>query len=274
MASVLINFNQGKTLDRVQQARLGETAPDSIGDIWSYVQFRQAVDIGQVVRDAQQTDLRVDATNDPAEVTAAAAIGTNTLEATGEFKDRDVRGAIGAIVAGAGDGQSFIVTDRIDDDSIRVQVLNTATGFVTDGKWATALTTDSRYRLSFPGAAYQADAASDKIRGISQVKVTSNDLNKFGWVRQTGLGVVKYDDAGSAIIPGQLLVPTTAGLVKDATVGGASPDAEYTIGRAEIADAGTTEKLIWAELHIMNRTQSHRLPHDVHPFAQPGQRIV
>ena len=57
MASVLVNFNQGKTLDRVQQARLGETAPDTIGDIWSYVQFKNAVEIGEVVRDLPNLSL-------------------------------------------------------------------------------------------------------------------------------------------------------------------------------------------------------------------------
>lgn len=273
MASVLVNFNQGKTLDRVQQARLGETAPDTIGDIWSYVQFKNAVEIGEVVRDATHTNLTAGA--NPGAVTAAAAVGTDILEADtgdGDFEDKDVRGAIGSIVEGAGAGQSFIVTNRIDNESIRVRVLNTADGFVTDGKWATALATTSRYRLSFPGVVYQAGADSDRIRGISQVKVTSDDVNKYGWVRQTGLGFVKYAVAGNALEPGTLLVATDAGEVRDAEI--ATSTDRFSIGRAELAYPDTTNTLIWAELRIQNRTQSHRLPHDVHPFAQPGQRIV
>lgn len=275
MADVLIDFNEGRKLHRVQQARLGELATDDIGNTWSYVQFRQAVNIGEVVRDAELGDLRGTGTGNGA-VSVTTGNSTNRLIATGQFPiTKDVRGAIGAIVNGAGRGQHFTVINRIDENTVEVLVLTTATGFVTDGKWATALTTSSIYRLAFPGAVFQGDGLADNVRGFSQVEVEAGDIGRYGWVQQTGLGFVKLDASAAAPVIGEGLVQAGSGLVRGFTAAGTTADeAANIIAKCLIGDyTGTADTLMWAELCVVNRAQSYRLPHERHPFAQPGQRI-
>lgn len=289
MADVLIDFNEGRQLHRVQQARLGELATDDIGNTWSYVQFREAVNIGDVVRDANHDDLRV-AAGTEATVSAAAAIGTNRLTDSGQFVARtgtgylrggdDIRGAIGAIVDGAGEGQNFIVTNRINNDTIEVLVMSSATGFVTDGNWSVPLTNASTYRLAFPGVVYEGDALTDSnnVRGFSQVNVGNNELGRYGWVQQTGLGFVRLDSS-DANVPdiGEGLVLAGNGLVRGFTTAGVTAaEAANIIAKSLLGDYGypnATDGLMWAELCVVNRAQSYRLPHELHPFAQPGQRI-
>lgn len=291
MADVLIDFNEGRKLHRVQQARLGELATDDLGNTWSYVQFREAVNIGEVVRDAKHADL-VNGGGAITPVTAASNTDSDRLTASGIFNNQDVRGAIGAIVSGNGYGQNFIVIDRIQEDAarsnntIQVHVLTSRTTaaplipkFVTDGTWDIALATGatvSNFRLAFPGAVFQGEGLADNVRGFSQVNVTANELNQYGWVQQTGLGFVKLD-ASDADVPviGEGLVQAGNGLVKGFThAGTTADDAANIIAKCLIGDyTGANDTLMWAELCVVNRAQSYRLPHERHPFAQPGQRI-
>ncbi len=295
MADVLIDFEEGRQLHTVQQQRLGELATDSIGNTWSYVEFREAVQIGEVVRDAEHADISSAAGTAATAITTASAADTNRLIATGEFNvqsnaERDVRGAIGGIVAGAGEGQNFTVLDRIDNDTIVVQVLtyrdSTATpqvGFVTDGNWQTALVVaTTRYRLAFPGAVFLGDGLADNVRGFAQVDVTDDNITDglaYGWVQQTGLGFVKLDVSEDAPVTGEGLVQAGAGMVKGFTAADTTADeAAAVIAKCVLGNYATPnaadDELIWAELQVNNRAQSYRLPHDRHPFAQPGQRIV
>ena len=279
MANVMIDFEEGRQLHRVQQHRLGEIAEDSIGNTWSYVQFRGEVGIGEVVRDAVHSDLIT--ANNPGEVSAPAAVGTNRLTTSDEFQDTnsnpiDVRGAIGSIVGGTGYGQNFTVLERIDEDTIVVQVLTSRTGFVTDGNWETGLTTTSRYRLTFPGVVYQGSGLTDVVRGFAQVAVDdAKKVGRYGWVQQTGLGFVKLDvDDPDVPVTGDGLVPAGAGLVKGFTGTTTADEAAAVIAKCILGDfAGASDTLMWAELMVTNRAQSFRMPQDRHPFAERGQRI-
>ncbi len=278
MADVMVNFQDTHRLHDTQEHALGYVGRDGIGNKWSYVQFREVVSVGEYVRDSEHADLI--ATDDPGTVTAVAAVGTDILEDTGKFPAAsDLVGCIGSIVDGAGTGQNFIVFERIDNDQVRVRVLTAPTAFNDrdDAGWHTALGTDSEYVLFFPGAVRQGDGVTDIVRGVTQVAVTSNDLNKHGWVQQTGMGFVKLDaSSGNTPDRGEKLIPAASGLViGHAGTKTVDENAAPSIGRSLVGDFdGTADVLMWAKIEIDNDMQSFRLPHTTHPFAQPGQRIT
>ena len=274
MADVMIEFQDTKRLHDTQEHRLGYVGHDGIGNKWSYVQFREVVGVGERVRDSIHSDLI--ATDDPGTVAAAAAIGTDILPDTGKFPlASDLGGCIGAIVAGAGAGQNFTVMSRIDSDNLRVKVLTGLTAFSDrdDGGWLTALTTASRYRLFFPGAVRQGDGLTDIDRGFTQVAVTADDLNKYGWVQQTGLGFMKLDTSADNAVIGENLVATAAGLVKGFSGTTSPEEASAGVGRSLLGDYGA-DVLMWTQLNVVNEMQSYRLDHATHVFAKPGQKIT
>ena len=278
MADVMIEFQDTRKLHDVQEHALGYVGRDGIGQKWSYVQFREVVGVGERVRDSVHTDLIT--ADDPGTVAADAAIGTDILEDTGKFPaSSDLVGAIGAIVGGTGAGQNFTVIERIDNDKIRVRVITAPTAFNDreDGGWHTALDNTSMYELFFPGAVRQGDGATDIVRGITQVAVTANDLNRYGWVQQTGLGFQKID-ATSANIPviGEKLIPAADGLaIGYADTKEVAENAAAEVGRSLLGDFdGAADVLMWTEININNVMQSYRLPHATHPFAKSGQRIT
>lgn len=286
MADVLIDFNEGRQLHRVQQARLGELATDDIGNTWSYVQFRQAVSIGDVVRDAKHPELVSGNANQTPAAEAATTDSDRLKAADDTFENIDVRGAIGAIVTGTGYGQNFIVVDKIDDETLQVRVLTSQTNFeITNGTWQAALKSTSggsgisNFRLAFPGAVYQGNGLTDNVRGFSQVEVETGDVGRYGWVQQTGIGFVKLDASNTAVpVIGEGLVQAGSGLVRGLTAAATTADdAANIIAKSLLGDYGPATSpantLMWAELCVVNRAQSYRLPHELHPFAQPGQRI-
>ena len=276
MADVMIEFQNTRRLHDTQEHALGYCGRDGIGYWWSYVQFREVIGVGERVRDSVHADLI--ATDDPGTVSAEAAIGTNRLTDDGKFPaNTDLAGCIGAIVGGPGAGQNFTVMRRVDSNGLEVKVLTTATDLSDreDGGWSIALTTDSQYRLFFPGAVRQGDGLTNIDRGVSQVAVTADDLNRYGWVQQTGLGFQKVDASADALVTGENLVATGAGLVKGFSGTTTADEASAGIGRSVLGDiAGTDDVLIWSEINVYNRMQSHRLDHATHVFAKPGQRIT
>ncbi len=292
MADVMIEFQDTKRLHDTQEHRLGYVGRDGIGQKWSYVQFREVVGVGERVRDSIHSDLIT--TDDPGTVAVAAAVGTDVLEDTGKFPiSSDLGGCVGAIVVGTGAGQHFTVMSRIDSDKLRVKVLTSPTGFSdrVDGGWHTALDTTSRYRLFFPGAVRQGDGISDIVRGYTQVAVTTDDLNKYGWVQQTGIGFKKLDvsaDGGtdrSVLSVGDRIVAAAAGLAHgDPVIADAYSNTGLLTDIKElVANTGqslfgdytpTADCLMWSALNVVNEMQSYRLDHATHVFAKPGQRIT
>ena len=292
MADVMIEFQDTRKLHDVQEHALGYVGRDGIGQKWSYVQFREVVDVGERVRDSVHTDLI--ATDDPGTVAVAADVGADILEDTGKFPmSSDLTGCIGAIVVGEGAGQHFTVMSRIDSDKLRVKVLTAPSAFNDreDGGWQTALDTTSQYRLFFPGAVRQGDGVNDIVRGYTQVAVTADDLNKYGWVQQTGIGFKKLDvsadgDADrTALSVGDRIVAAAAGLAHgDPVLAGTYDNTGLLADIKElVANTGqslfgdytpTADCLMWSALNVVNEMQSYRLDHATHVFAKPGQRIT
>ena len=274
MADVMIEFQDTRKLHDTQEHALGYVGRDGIGSKWSYVQFREVVGVGERVRDSVHSDLIT--TDDPGSVSAAAAIGTNRLTDEGKFPlSTDLAGCIGAIVGGAGAGQNFTVMRRVDSNILEVKVLTTLTDLSDrqDGGWNVALTTASQYRLFFPGVVRQGDGLTDIDRGFTQVAVTADDLNKYGWVQQTGLGFTKLDTSADNVVIGENLVATGAGLVKGFSGTTSPEEAAAGIGRSLLGDYGA-DVLMWSELNVVNEMQSYRLDHTTHVFAKPGQKIA
>ena len=278
MADVMVNFQDTRKLHDTQEQALGYVGRDGIGYKWSYVQFREVMGVGERVRDSVHSDLI--STDDPGTVSAAAAIGTNRLTDSGKFPiSTDLAGCIGAIVGGPGAGQNFTVMRRVDSNILEVKVLTTPTDLSDreDGGWDTALTTASEYRLFFPGVVRQGDGLTDIDRGFTQVAVTADDLNKYGWVQQTGLGFMKLDTSAANAVIGENLVASTgtgsAGLVRGLTTATTADEAASGIGRSLLGDYGA-DVLMWGELNVVNEMQSHRLDHSTHVFAKPGQKIT
>ena len=274
MADVMIEFQDTRKLHDTQEHALGYVGRDGIGNRWSYVQFREVVGVGERVRDSVHSDLIT--TDDPGTVSAAAAIGTNRLTDDGKFPiASDLAGCIGAIVGGAGAGQNFTVMRRIDSNILEVKVLTNIADLSdrVDGGWNVALTTASEYRLFFPGAVRQGDGLRDIDRGFTQVEVGADDLNKYGWVQQTGLGFMKLDTSADDAVIGENLVATSAGLVKGFSGTTSPEEASAGIGRSLLGDYGA-DVLMWTEIHVVNEMQSYRLDHTTHVFAKPGQKIT
>ena len=265
MAEIMVNFENARSLHRVQEHRLGDWAFNADGDEYSYVQFMEAISVGHYVRDAVPSDL-VSA----GAVVASADIGSNILKDTGEFTNDDYVGAIGYIYEGHGKGQTFYIREMLDKDTIEIFVIATLAGFPSrnsNGGWLTALSSLSRYRLSFPGRVYQGDGLTDVVRGVSEVEVESTDVEKFGWVKRIGLGFPKLD-ASSANVPviGEDVIPAAGGLVTGFTAAATTADeAAKGIGKSLNGDivgqATTDDSLIPVQLDIRNRTLSYRFPH-------------
>ena len=276
MADVMIEFQDTRKLHDTQEHALGYVGRDGIGYRWSYVQFREVVGVGERVRDSVHTDLI--ATDNPGSVSAASAIGTNRLTDAGKFPlASDLSGCIGTIIGGSGHGQNFTVIRRIDSNILEVKVLTTATDLSDreDGGWNVALSTTSTYRLFFPGAVRQGDGLTDVDRGITQVAVTADDLNKYGWVQQSGLCFQKVDASANVFVIGEGIIGTADGLAEGLTATVTADDAAAVIGRSLIGDTtGSNDILMWSEIDIKNEMQSFRLDHATHPFAKSGQRIT
>ena len=233
-------------LEEEQQHRLGLTSPDQWGDEWSYVEFTPGTyNKGHIVRDLPFGDVA------NGTVTAAAAIGTFTLQDTGEFSSDDFRGAIGHIHDGHGQGQRFIVQRVMNANTLRITLFN--------GRgWETALTTNSKYRLILPGRVEHAGGVNQHLRGACQADnftVPANET-RYGWVKKTGLAECLRDNSGTDIPSEGIVRATTGGLIIGAT------NIADSLGIALLGnpDEGTDDFLIPVDLRITNNAMSFRFP--------------
>ena len=233
-------------LEEEQQHRLGLSSPDQWGDEWSYVQFIPGTyNRGHVVQDQPFGDIA------NGTVTAAAAIGTFTLQDTGEFSNDDFRGAIGHIHDGAGQGQRFIVQRVMNANTLRITLFN--------GRgWATALGTGSLYRLVIPGRVTHATAVNLLLRGVVQADnfTVPTGETRYGWVKKTGIAECFRDNSGTDIPASGIVRATTGGVIIGAS------DIADSLGIALLGnpDEDTTDFLVPVDLRITNNAMSFRFP--------------
>ena len=131
-------------IQREQQHRVGLTEKDRWGRKWSYAELTPGTyQQGLVLEDEPIGDFIAGGTGAS---TANIPAGGKVLQDTGEFAGSDLRGAVGVIQAGAGQGQIFIVTSVEDANTLNIVVPN------SDGQgWEAAITVSSTYRLRIPG---------------------------------------------------------------------------------------------------------------------------
>ena len=239
------------------QHTIGEEHNDNAGDKWSYVEFTPGTYTrGIVVRDAKSSDLL---TGGEGTATAAAAVGSTILTDTGEFSNKDLRGAIGTIVEGTGIGQSFFVKKVRDANIIEIQLLKRA-----GAGWEVALDTTSKYKLSLPGRVYIAPtAAGNKIRGITpydEFTVPTSEF-RYGYVRKTGIDEGLIDVSGNALVAETAVVVTTGGLLLGPPATDTIASIRNTIGYSVNGDlAGDVNALALIEFTIVNNRRSLRHP--------------
>lgn len=232
-------------LHHEQQHRVGLVTKE-----WSYVEFTPGTyNRGTVVRDAKSSDLL--GNSGTGTVTEAASIGDNTLVDTGEFANKDLRGAIGAIVEGTGIGQSFQVLDVKDANTLIIEVL-----YRKDKGWNTALDTTSKYRLIMPGRVYVGTTpASERARGVVQAPVFTVPTGevRYGFVKQKGLieGLVDADGTDLA----HLVTYAANGQFVGTT------SLVQAVGRSIVGDlTGSVDAMMPFELMIKNDLESFRYP--------------
>ena len=232
-----------------QQHIVGIKSPDKWGDDWSYVEFPAGTyKHGQVLADQVSSDLL--SSSGLGTLTADADAGSSLLEDTDEFSGDDFRGAIGHIVEGVGVGQSFVILEVKDSDTLVVYVLD------TKGQgWETALDTTSKYRLSLPGRVKVATSAV-RVRGVLQMPdftVPTNE-KRYGFVRMTGIGRGLVDASGTALV--DRVTATTGGLIVGTT-------GNAYIGYATHGDLdGTVDSLMPIDFNIINNARSFRSEKD------------
>ena len=249
-----------------QHHRLGISAPDDWGRIWSYVAFSAGTyKPGRIVRDIPVVN---------GTVTTAAEADTNLLVDSGKFaNDGWLRGAIGVITnaTGEGTGQVFQVIRRIDDDTLEIALITNASGKKKNGNnpgWATALTTSSTFTLRLPGRVSESVATGARVRGVFQAEddliVPANE-ERYGWVLQRGLGLGDFpaDSGDSAAISVDTNVRTAAsGQVRG---GSAGVVVGYTIYEIPDEAAAGLKPMIFT---IENNELSHRYPITDKPYSR------
>ena len=238
---------------------IGEEHQDRLGFKWAYVEFTAGTyNFGHVVRDQSPDDFL--GNSGVGTVTAAAAIGTNILQDTGEFANKDLRGAIGVITGEEGVGQVFQVLEH-DDNELQIAVLKSE---ASKRGWETALTTSSTYQLTIPGRVELAGASEYNARGVVQYKdaftVPTGEL-RYGYVRKTGIGEGLLDVSGNAITASGLIIPVASGLVAGVPSTLTVVALSQVIGKALQGDiSGTTDVTIPIDFRITNNAQSFRRP--------------
>lgn len=270
--SLTLNFKDGNKRTKDQKLRLGVTAYDDFEDRWSYVQFREAVEFGDVVVDTPSTNLISNA--GIGTVTRAQAVGTKQLQDTGEFaadNDKQLVGAIGYIHGGGGEGTTFYVKRVIDDDTLEIEVIASTTRR-TRGGWPVALTTSSLYSLFLPGLVSKSSDTINRSlrpRGVAQASAAAGE---YGYVKQKGWGIAVRDQ--SATNP--LATAQNAISVADGLVAGTPGTATAATVRSEIyrsvgffhhaAPTGSSDVTVPIWLDIENDELSYRFPDDRHAF--------
>ena len=217
---VLQDFDDGHGLTGAQHNTLGIWVPDPEDGYWVYGQYWEngTYKTGHVVRHAAGADLLSDADGAVNETIAA---GATTLVTDGKFSGKKLKGALGYVYDGAGEGQTFWITDDLKDDANRVEIsiLAGPTSRPRTPGWAVALDTTSKFRLWFPGRFYFSDGATtDLTAGVCQTELTvTNDYKPFGWAKcEGGAFALQDDDATNRLTFNGPVLHAADGLVEGA----------------------------------------------------------
>ena len=245
----LVDFNGGQTLTKVQALPLGYVGQDPKGNRWSYVRFDDGpYSAGEWVRDSLP---------DTANATANVDVGKNILTVGADkfLTSEESVGAIGLVNSGDGVGQGFVVTEWLEKGKVRIRLLHDSTDRLPSGDgFTTRLSastgggrTVSNVHWSLPGRV-SLGAATGTPRGVVQRDITNTQLSdegegRFGWVQQSGVGVVM--PANAAIAAGAVIRGVASGAADDGTAG-------TPIGYALFASASGNQRLITASLNIEN----------------------
>jgi len=274
MSGLLLNFKRGGDRTSDQKHRLGVCEPDDQNRLWSYVQFREDVAIGEGVVDVGGVLALSSGSNTStagiATVTTVSPVGSKELvvaDAFGGDNDKYLVGAIGYIHAGGAAASTFFVEDIKDDDTIVVEFLTNTTGYAAPGEGLEeATTTDTKFTLYAPGLVAKRNASLDNLtRGIAQAPAKAGE---YGWVLQKGWGVIKIDVSGAALTYGRGLIGTASSGLYVGYAGTVTVlNTERTVGQVVFTDLeGTGDRLLWANLRIDNTTISYSFPDVEHAF--------
>ena len=262
---ITINFKDGQKFTKDQKHRLGIVVPDEMGDLWTYVQLREDGSFGDVFADAIGATLLSATTG---VLTADAAKGTIQLKDLGEFADDEdawLRGALGYIHAGTALGTAFYVREVIDLDTLEIETLASPTGIVHGG-WPVDIPSTTPYSLWMPGLVAKG-TLSGITRGVMQA--ASGLKGEYGFLRQTGWGLVDIDAEGNDLTLGQGVSPVAGGQAAGYAATPTALNVDRRIGRYGFADlVDTTDATVLIQLHIYNRAVSYRFSDDKHAINQ------
>lgn len=246
-----------------QQHVIGEEHEDRLGDLWDYVEFAPGTyKEGQLVRDQTLSDF---ISGGEGTASAAAAVGTNVLQDTGEFANKDLRGAIGVITDGGGVGQTFqVIAHKGTAGNELIIAVNGSDK--TNRGWKTALTTASKYKLRIPGRVELAGAGDYDVRGAVQYEeeftVPSGEF-RYGYVRKTGIGQGLLDANGAAVQSNNLLIPAASGLLIGVPSTLTIVALSHVIGKSVLGDLDAdivADTLIPVDFKISSNGRSYRQP--------------
>ena len=285
-----------------QHHRVGISVPDQWNRLWTYCMFPAGTyNAGELLRDSVAADLLgTYGTSEPNvthTVSEAAEVGSNVLkDTTADFTfDKYLRGAIGAIVEGAGFGQVFQVL-RVQDNELEIALISDSDGDAAGSQrsaWEVALTTASKYRLGFPGRVLKGwnsggtGAGSDSVsRGVIQegLTVPTSEV-RYGWALQRGLGHGKTEGTNEALTTGTPVIPAAGGHLKASNLfSGTAPTntagaltairaLAKTVGTAALgnvlsASGNTDDRLAPIHFDIRNTALSYRFPVKDEPYSR------
>lgn len=272
---VLSDYDDGFGFTNSQREQLGYAAAGRIHGNLIYGQFVEptTLGVGQLVRHADSADLLKTSeanvsTEGEANVTTASAVGSTYLHCAGLFDGKDWRGARGYISDGAGQGQSFYIANMIDGESdyVEVTVLSGNNRRDRVPGWKEALNTTSQFRLWFNGKFYQGDGnAGDRNAGflLSEVIPTA-DYQPYGYVVAVGEVDASFDQGGTDISDGGLVIASSAGQVQGGGTSTANLRDKVGWGLAQTNDLDADELVsidadvkIWSPSYAYNLAAEH-----------------
>ena len=111
---------------------------------------------------------------------------------------RQYVGAIGLVSAGAGAGEGFVISGSYVDGANthftigRLHDAKSPPDITQSREWEAGLNpSNSRVHLLLPGVVEAGAIPGGRVhaRGVVQTVVATEDVNKFGWVQQSGVGL-------------------------------------------------------------------------------------
>lgn len=205
-----MNFRDGTEIHDEQKLALGQLGLDDRGNVWSYVEFSGAVGVGDWVADTTGPLGAANLAND----IEAGQRYFDVPYASGAHVIKDdlvFEGAYGRVTAGGSAGDIFFVSALEDipaqnKQRVHVKMLGNGSGRRdADAGWTADFNGTTAIVLEYVGRVAQGEVATRGLaRGVAQVAVSANEASGlgrrgFGWVQQTGIGLVDKAGGGGGI---------------------------------------------------------------------------